>query len=310
MPKFRLRNDAVTPKVSVLMSVLNGREFLRPAVESILAQTFGDFEFIIIDNASTDDTPTILDSYLDQRIVRLRNDRVLSLTQSLNKGLTIARGEYVARLDADDIAAPERLSRQADFLARNPDVLLVGSSARVIDERGQARGAINPPTARADIYNALAYSNPIVHSAAMFRREAAAALGGYPDAYVYAQDMALWLRLAQRGALGMVAEPLVDLREHSRQATQSPKLAITRNREMIALFSEAQKLPGLSRDARQRGRLHLATLHCLLAGALLSSRRWPAAIGELVRGVCLAPVFCVRRALAGRWRVALPKPQA
>jgi GT2 family glycosyltransferase len=296
----------LTPKVSVLMSVLNGREFLRPAVDSVLGQTFTDFEFIIIDNASHDDTPAILDSYADARIVRLRNERVLSLTQSLNKGLRVARGEYVARLDADDVAAPDRLMRQVEFLNDHSDLVLVGSGARAIDEAGQVIGRIDPPKASAELYNALAYSNPIVHSAAMFRREPVVALGGYPEIYVYAQDLALWLKLARCGSIGMVPGLLVDLREHRHQATQSPALAITRHRESLAIFGMAQQLPGLSDEARRRGRIHLATLHCLLAGALLSSRQLPAAVGELMHGLYLAPVFCTKRALAGRWRVAFP----
>jgi cellulose synthase/poly-beta-1,6-N-acetylglucosamine synthase-like glycosyltransferase len=294
------------PRVSVLMSVLNGQEFLRPAVDSVLAQTFTDFEFIVIDNASRDDTPAILASYSDTRIIRLRNDRMLSLTQSLNKGLGVARGEYVARLDADDVAAPARLARQVELLDRDPQILLAGSGARVIDEHGCVTRRIDPPVTSADLYDALAWSNPIIHSSAMFRRDAAAAAGGYPETYVYAQDLALWLKLAERGRLGIVPELLVDLREHGRQATQAPELAVTRNREMIAIFGAAQRLPGLSADARRRGRSHLATLHCLLAGALLSAGRVPSAVAELLHGLYLAPVFCARRALAGRWRVAFP----
>ncbi|MGB8484637.1 MAG: glycosyltransferase family A protein, partial [Xanthobacteraceae bacterium] len=112
------------PRVSVIMSVLNGEAFLRPAVESILGQTFRDFEFIVIDNASSDGTAGILDGYRDDRIVRLRNDDIRTLTQSLNRGLHAARGEYVARLDADDLAASERLGRQVAFLDANPDVVL------------------------------------------------------------------------------------------------------------------------------------------------------------------------------------------
>ncbi len=300
----------MSPKVSVLMSVLDGAAFLRPAVDSVLSQTFADFEFIIVDNASRDGTPAILDSYTDPRIVRIRNDRVLSLTQSLNRGLKAARGDCVARLDADDVAAPARLARQLALLDAHPDVLLAGSAVRVIDESGAVIGRIDPPTSSQALYDALAYSNPIVHSTAMFRRAAVMALGGYPERYAYAQDLALWLALAQRGRLGMIGEPLVDLREHRRQATQAPELALTRNREMIALFETAQRLPGLSPEALRRGRIHLATLHCLLGGALLSARRVPAAAAEVLRGLCLAPLFCTRRALAGRWRVAFPGPRS
>src|SRR5690606_8842866 len=96
------------------------------------------------------------------------------------------------------------------------------------------------------------------------------------------------------------------LREHGGQATQAPALAVTRNREMIAIFENAQRLPGLTAEARRRGRIHLATLHCMLAGALLTARQMPAAATELVHGLYLAPLFCTRRALAGRWRVAFP----
>ncbi|MGZ5867109.1 MAG: glycosyltransferase [Xanthobacteraceae bacterium] len=296
----------MTPKVSVLMSVLNGREFLRPAVESVLNQSFTDFEFIIIDNASRDDTASILDLYHDQRIVRVRNEQTVSLTKSLNKGLRIARGEYIARLDADDVAASARFFRQASFLDAHPDVLLIGTHARTIDETGQVIGQVTPPADPADLYDALAYSNPFLHSSVMFRRLPATELGGYPETYIYAQDLALWLKLAQLGRLGMIPELLIDSREHKRQATQSRDLAITRHRETIAIFNSAQQLAGLSDEARRRGRLYLATLHCLLGGALLSSRQLPSAFVELSRGLSLAPVFCVKRALAGRWRVAFP----
>src|SRR5262245_35822647 len=133
-------------KLSVLMSVLNGEAYLRLAVDSILAQTFQDFEFIIVDNASSDSTTSILDSYRDDRIVRLRNDTVLSLTQSLNRGLRSARGAYVARMDADDIASPVRLARQVDFLDEHPDVVLVASHVRLIDRNGDAFAYISRPT--------------------------------------------------------------------------------------------------------------------------------------------------------------------
>src|SRR5690606_21549011 len=116
------------------------------------------------------------------------------------------RGDYVARLDADDVAAATRLERQVTLLDAEPDVLLAGSAARVIDEAGRVIGRIDPPGAPGELYDALAFSNPIVHSAAMFRRAPVLALGGYPESYLYAQDLALWLQLAQRGRLAMIGE--------------------------------------------------------------------------------------------------------
>jgi glycosyltransferase involved in cell wall biosynthesis len=299
------------PRVSVLMSVLNGAAFLRPAIDSVLGQTFRDFEFIIIDNASNDGTAAILDGCHDERMVRLHNDEVRSLTQSLNRGLEIARGEYIARLDADDLAAPERLARQVAFLDAHPDVMLVASHLRIIDENDRVIGHFTSPTEHSGLYDDLAYRNPIGHSAAMFRRAPVLALGSYPPNYVFAQDLALWVTLAQQHArFGMVDALLGDNREHSRRTTLSAPMALLRHRESIRIFESAQRLPRLSQAARRLGRMNLARLHCLLAGALLRSGDIAAAGLELAHGFRLAPVFCVRRALAGRWRTAFPDGRA
>jgi glycosyltransferase involved in cell wall biosynthesis len=288
------------------MSVLNGEAFLRPAVDSVLGQTFRDFEFIVIDNASTDGTAAILDSYRDERMVRLRNDEVRSLTQSLNRGLAVARGEFVARQDADDVLRPSRLARQVAYLESHPDVLLVATHVRFIDQHDKVIGDFKPGTDPADLYDKLAYSNPFYHSTIMFRRAAIDALGGYDTRFTFAQDLALWLKLARRGRLGMVEEVLVDVREHTGRATYHPAIAQIRHRESITIFETAQLLPGLSRRARRLGRDNLARLHCLLAGALLASGEVAPALLELARGLYLAPLFCLRRALAGRYRTVLP----
>ena len=307
----RQRQMTSLARVSVIMSVLNGEAFLRPAVESILGQTFRDFEFIVIDNASSDGTAGILDGYRDDRIVRLRNDDIRTLTQSLNRGLHAARGEYVARLDADDLAAAERLGRQVAFLDANPDVVLVASHLRIIDETDRVIGHFRSPSEEAALYDDLAYRNPIGHSAAMFRRAPVLALGGYPPAYVFAQDLALWVMLAQRHArFGMIGDLLGDNREHSQRTTLSPAMALLRHRESIEIFETALRLPRLSDEARRRGRINLARLHCLLAGALMQSGDGTGAALELAHGIRLAPLFCVRRAIAGRWRTALPDGRA
>jgi len=115
------------PKISVIMSVYNGEKYLREAIESILNQTFRDFEFIIINDGSTDKTSEILSSYNDPRIVIINNKRNIGLTKSLNKGLKMVKGEYIARQDADDVSLPERLERMVNFLDMNRDVGLLGS---------------------------------------------------------------------------------------------------------------------------------------------------------------------------------------
>ena len=146
------------PKVTVLMSVLNGEDYLREAIDSVLAQTFMDFEFLIIDNASTDMTPRIIASYSDSRIRVLRNDNVLTLTQSLNKGMRAARGDLIARLDADDLAMPERLEKQVRFLDAHPDVFLVACAWTDFDENTPSPGvaAPVPPPDHESLLSALA----------------------------------------------------------------------------------------------------------------------------------------------------------
>ena len=128
----------MAPKVSVVMCVHNGERYLYEALESVLNQTFEDFEFIIVDDASADNTPAILKEYAaqDGRIRLMRNAHNLGLTRSLNKALRLAKGEYIARQDADDISLPQRLEKQVEFLNSNSRTAVVGSWTEVIDEYG------------------------------------------------------------------------------------------------------------------------------------------------------------------------------
>ncbi len=290
----------MTPKVSVLMSVLNGEAFLRPAVNSILHQTFADFEFVIIDNASSDTTARILDSYQDTRVVRVRNDKVLTLTESMNKGLALARGIYVARQDADDVSAPERLARQVALLESQSDMNLAGTHARMIDEAGAVFAHFTPPTDPTALYELLTSANPFAHSSCMFRRETALDVGGYPAQYAFAQDMALWLLLARKGRLGMVGEPLLDLREHRGQTTRAPGYMILRHQESIEIFGNAQQLPGLSAQALRNGRAHLARLHGIMGRDLLLSGRYLSGVTEMAKGFAMSPAPFVRYVCGGR----------
>ncbi|HKQ33129.1 MAG TPA: glycosyltransferase family A protein, partial [Thermodesulfobacteriota bacterium] len=117
----------MTPKVTVLMTVYNGEKFLNEAIDGILNQTFRDFEFLIINDGSTDGSREIIKSYKDPRINLVDNESNIGLTASLNRGLSLAGGEYIARQDADDISLPERLEKQISILERNPDIALLGS---------------------------------------------------------------------------------------------------------------------------------------------------------------------------------------
>ena len=133
------------PRVTVLMSVYNDGLFLPLAVQSILAQTFPDFEFLIIDDGSTDDSIAYLSQLRDPRVRVVRHPQNLGLTQSLQHGVELAQGEYLARLDADDLATPDRLARQVDYLDQHPAIGLLGSAARKIDEAGRSRSFYRVP---------------------------------------------------------------------------------------------------------------------------------------------------------------------
>jgi len=186
------------PKVTVLMAVYNGEEHLREAIESILGQAFRDFEFLIIDDASTDSTREIILSRADPRIRLLKNETNLGLTKSLNIGLKAATGEYVARMDADDVSLPERLERQAAYLDGNPGDALVGSLADVIGEDSQLISKpLGPAPNRGMIYVRLAFSNVMAHSSAMFRRSVVEKLGGYDESFPQSQDYDLWYRVSR-----------------------------------------------------------------------------------------------------------------
>jgi len=134
MARPAIRLNVMKPTVSVLMPVFNGEQFLRPAMNSILNQTFTDFEFIIVDDGSTDHSREILNSYTDSRVRLICNESNIGLTDSLNRGLEAASGNYIARMDQDDISLPERLAKQVAFMDSHPEVGVCGTWAKDIDQ--------------------------------------------------------------------------------------------------------------------------------------------------------------------------------
>lgn len=190
---MNMRRD---PKVTVLMSIYNGERYLNEAVDSILTQTFTDFEFLIIDDASTDRTPEILRGYDDPRIRIVTNEENLGLTKSLNKGLTLARGEYIARMDADDISLPERFEQQIYFLEKNSDIGVLGAAVQYIDECGKPLQILKWPQKDTLIKWELCFMNPIAHPSAIIRRRLLTESGGYNEKITFAQDYDLWVRLS------------------------------------------------------------------------------------------------------------------
>lgn len=194
-------------KVSVVMSVYNGEKYVKTAVESILAQTFTDFEFIIINDGSTDGTARILSNYQDAR-VRLTHQEHLGLTRTLNRGIRMARGEYIARMDVDDISLSERLKKQVDFLEDNPDVGVVGTAYYEIDSEGRTIGRKIFPVEDEELRKALIRYNPLFHGSVMIRKSVFDQVGLYNESFIRAQDYELWFRIARHFKLANLPDLL------------------------------------------------------------------------------------------------------
>lgn len=202
------------PKVTVLMSVYNSELFLREAIESILDQTLDDFEFLIVDDCSNDSSAEILRSYSDPRICLVTNERNIGLTKSLNKGLALAKGKYIARMDADDISLPRRLEQQVAFLEARLECSLVAGLYETIDENGTIIKSTNgwqPNPER--LYIDLTFGNCFPHAAVTFRAEAAIKTGGYDEQFRRSQDMDMWFRLSRDNAVCVLPEVLIQYRD-------------------------------------------------------------------------------------------------
>ncbi len=206
------------PTVSVVMSVFNGERFVAEAIESILNQTFLDFEFIIIDDGSTDKTAEILARFAkaDPRLV-LHHHPNQGQVPSLNIGCGLARGRFIARTDADDVALPERFERQIAYLEDHPQVALLGSSITNMDEMGRHLSTWALPTGNEEIRERLFELRdiPFCHVTLVFRTEAFRAVNGYRRAFAPAEDYDLWLRMAERWKLANLPEPLVKVRRRA-----------------------------------------------------------------------------------------------
>ena len=214
-----------SPAISVAMSVYNGERFLAPAIESVLAQTFIDFELLIVDDGSSDGSRGIIAEYA-QRDARvspiIRENR--GLIASLNQLLAESRAPIVARMDADDVCQPQRFARQIAFLAGRPDYGVVGSWCDDIDERDAPWAGSNNlprhPENHADFLTAIDKGWPLLcHPAVMFRRDLVLSVGGYHAAFKHCEDLDLWLRLASVTKLASIPEALIRYRHYADQVS-------------------------------------------------------------------------------------------
>ncbi len=234
------------PTVSALMPVYNAEPYLAEAVESILGQTFADFEFLIVDDGSTDRSRTILERYAarDGRI-RLTSRPNTGHTVAMNELLGLARGEFVARMDADDVALPQRLARQVDYLRVHRDVVCVGTAVHFIDAAGRYLRDGHPGMDHEAIQQrALAGDCPLNHPSVMMRRAAVQAVGGYHPEFEPAEDLDLWLRLGEVGRLTNLPEVLMKYRQHARSfSEQHQRLQLERSATAVLEACRRRGIP-------------------------------------------------------------------
>jgi len=208
------------PLVSVVMSVFDGERFLAEAVESILAQTFVDFEFLIIDDGSRDGTAQMLAAYAgrDSR-VRILSQENRGLVAALNRGIATAAGRYIARMDADDVSKPWRFEQQVAFLEAHPEMAMVGGAVAFMNAEGKFLRENANPTEDAEIRAALVDDCPFWHPTVLIRKDVLEATGGYRGVVLDAEDNDLWLRIAERYTVANLSSVVLSYRLHANQVT-------------------------------------------------------------------------------------------
>ena len=226
-----------TPSVTVLMPAYNAGLYIREAMESVLAQTFTDFEFFIFDDGSTDVTPAILAAFDDPRI-RLVSRPNRGLIATLNEGLAAASAPLIARMDADDISLPERLQQQVAFMGAHPDYVLLGSDVVYTDREGRPimrinAGGYSDEELRSNFHTRC----PLFHPSVIFRKEVVLDAGGYPAGALLFEDWLLWKEVMERGKAAVLPEALVHMRLNPESVTvdekwRGPEFAAIRQRAL------------------------------------------------------------------------------
>jgi glycosyltransferase involved in cell wall biosynthesis len=287
------------PAVSVCIPTYNRAGMLKEAVEAVLAQTFRDFELIVSDNASTDETGSVMKLFDDPRIRYVKNERNIGHRENWNQCLSLARGEYIALIPDDDRMMPDNLHAKMEMFARHPNVGLVHSKYHVIDEHGNItqRNVNRGPQRHEDavehgydLLPALLQDNVIHESTVMFRRACYDRLGGFSRRLAFAFDYEFWMRIAAYYDVGFVAKPLVKWRRHSGMLTKSDfstsgslgESAYRDTWKAIALFVRQY-----AKAAPNRQQIRKVAWRRIIGEAFAYASRFPAKSGErpLVRSL-------------------------
>jgi glycosyltransferase involved in cell wall biosynthesis len=226
-----------TEKVSIILPVYNAEKYLYQAIKSILTQTYTNFELIIIDDGSTDESLKIIQSFDDERIQIIQNEQNLGLIKTLNKGIDLAKGEYIARMDADDIAMPKRLEKQVAFLEKNIDYGLIGTMAEMINEKGISIGKIHDlPISQEAIKSRILFQCPFIHPTVMGKTSIFKEFK-YHENFPIAEDFFLWVKVIEKYKVANLDEVFLQYRVHSTNVSSDDKNFLKKEQSLLQVFT-------------------------------------------------------------------------
>ena len=217
------------PKLSIILPVYNSAKYVKQAMESVLQQSFKDFELIIINDGSTDNGLEIIKSFNDPRIILIEQENK-GLIETLNYGVALAKADLIGRIDADDIWSDEnKLSKQIEYLNNNQECVVVGTWAKIINEEGETTSHLSYPTTDKKIRSKILIKNCFIHPSVIFSKDAYLKTGGFDKQDLYVEDYGLWLKIGSLGTFANIPEYLMSYRVHGGSVTQQKNYTQSKN---------------------------------------------------------------------------------
>ena len=269
------------PLVSVIMPVYNGEKYLNDALQSIQEQTFTDFELIVADDGSTDDTARVLAGFRDAKLILVKEDH-RGFRAALNSGLALAKGDYVARMDCDDIARSDRLEKQVSHLNAHPEVGIVGTACQTIDVHGNVTGLRTWPQSDVEIRWASLLTSPFAHPTVMMRRQILLEHGlRYEGTFAAAEDYDLWTRLLPYTKAANLVEPLLQYRLHNDNMTRTRRDTQLASHDAIVRRAMSRELP----------EFHITAYEISQLREMFAEERWPLRSDDRAHPMALAQLY-------------------
>jgi glycosyltransferase involved in cell wall biosynthesis len=284
---------SATPKVSVLMTCYNAASTIEESVRSVIVQTFSNWELVLVDDLSDDNSMELIEKLGDPRIKIKKLPTRHRRTKALNQGFRLCIGEYIAVLDADDIAHPTRFEKQVRLLDSDPSLVGVGTWYVDVDQNKVELSRTEVDGNPIRIGQRLAYENPIPHSAMMYRRVEAQKCGAYDENFDYAQDYALWLSLIDYGQFSVVPEFLTEMRKLPKSMTFGSDYSIDSVKDGYELVRRAQKLSNLTLGDRLKGMRTIGLYGLLYAWRSLRAGDVVRAIGLIITNFWAIPLAII-----------------